>query len=342
MQQASGEQGSVKKRAKRGSKKNAVPTGGVKGIVLKKKVGVSFVGRPVVNAVGGGGKRKIPILSRMQGGATLLRNLEKDKTRSGILSLGDDKEANSRIKGQGDNLPFDADMDEKPGRNLRDSNIEEYSNAFTGDSNSNPEATRQRILNMVASLHRDQQQYIGGVRSSGMVEKGRRHGYQGQEDNEEELEHPNIFGAMDNEPLISEEDALRNRIDEARQKAQEALYDMDNAGQKRYEAFRRSGLQRTMVKKWLQNYLGVSSINPNIVITCAGIAKVFVGELVEKACSIRDQWLVSQQEPSVQQAALSPAHIEEAFRQIYHSPGNISYAPSNRSHVINTRKRRWY
>lgn len=50
---------------------------------------------------------------------------------------------------------------------------------------------------------------------------------------------------------------------------------------KRYEAYRRSGFSKAAMRRILHLGLG-HALNPNTVIVVAGIAKVFVGQLVEK------------------------------------------------------------
>ena len=75
----------------------------------------------------------------------------------------------------------------------------------------------------------------------------------------------------------------------------------------RYETFRRVGFSRAIVKKIMQNVLSHAA-NPNTVIVMGGIAKVFVGELVEEAKDVMDEWGES--------GPLLPSHLIEAHRRL--------------------------
>jgi hypothetical protein len=50
----------------------------------------------------------------------------------------------------------------------------------------------------------------------------------------------------------------------------------------RYEAYRRAGISKSTLKRFLHNITG-SQINNNTTIVVAGAAKVFVGEITELA-----------------------------------------------------------
>lgn len=194
--------------------------------------------------------------------------------------------------------------------------------AISADS-LHPETTRQRILKMVASLHGEQQKSIttSTIPVTAIPSKHiQDDGIEAEED---------IIGTK--ELREHEEESLKKRIDRSRQKTQDIMASMDKDALKRYETFRRSGLHRNLVKRWLQNYLGITSIHQNIVIMCAGVAKVFVGELIERACLIRDTWEGS----NASSTPLTPSHIEEAYRQLHYLPGNVRY---DRLHVLKSKK----
>ncbi|KHJ46109.1 Ribosomal protein L11 domain protein [Trichuris suis] len=76
----------------------------------------------------------------------------------------------------------------------------------------------------------------------------------------------------------------------------------------RYEMYRRSVFPKSFIRKVIQQTTGAAT-TMNVVIAMAGIAKVFVGELVEEALDIRDSWKESK-EP------LKPKHIREAYRRL--------------------------
>ena len=68
----------------------------------------------------------------------------------------------------------------------------------------------------------------------------------------------------------------------------------------RYETFRRSGFPKSAIKKYIINVIG-QAVNPNFVIVVSGLAKVFVGEIIEVAKIIQNE----QQETG----PLLPSHI---------------------------------
>ncbi|GAA5839596.1 hypothetical protein JCM11251_003555 [Rhodosporidiobolus azoricus] len=71
----------------------------------------------------------------------------------------------------------------------------------------------------------------------------------------------------------------------------------------RYEAYRRSGLAKGSVRKLVNQVLG-QSVSPSILTVVRGFAKVFVGEIVEKARSM-----------SPHSGPLTPQDLREAYRQ---------------------------
>jgi len=76
---------------------------------------------------------------------------------------------------------------------------------------------------------------------------------------------------------------------------------------KRYESYRRSGFSRTNIKKLMQSVTN-SAISQTITIVMAGIAKVYVGELVESARTIMEEW--------GEEGPVRPKHIREAYRRL--------------------------
>lgn len=73
----------------------------------------------------------------------------------------------------------------------------------------------------------------------------------------------------------------------------------------RYEIYRRSAFQKSTVKKIVQT-VSNKTVSASVVIAMSGIAKVFVGEIVEKALDIKTTWGES--------GPLQPKHLREAFR----------------------------
>lgn len=73
----------------------------------------------------------------------------------------------------------------------------------------------------------------------------------------------------------------------------------------RYEIYRRSAFQKSTVKKIVQT-VSSKTVSASVVIAMSGIAKVFVGEIVEKALDIKTNWGDT--------GPLQPKHLREAFR----------------------------
>lgn len=89
----------------------------------------------------------------------------------------------------------------------------------------------------------------------------------------------------------------------------------------RYEAFRRSRLDKKNMKKLQQTIIG-HQVNVNMVTVMCGIGKVFVGELIETAR------VVAQEQGS--HCALQVHHIQEAYQRLDRR-GNIPHLHGNSS-----------
>jgi len=80
---------------------------------------------------------------------------------------------------------------------------------------------------------------------------------------------------------------------------------------KRYEFYRRSDLRKEKVKKLLSSYNFIppaTSPSDSFIIAVKGLAKVFVGEVVENALEVQEQWKES--------GPLQPKHVREAYRRM--------------------------
>lgn len=77
----------------------------------------------------------------------------------------------------------------------------------------------------------------------------------------------------------------------------------------RYEMFRRSTFPKASIKRLMQTMTG-APMSQNVVIAMSGMAKVFVGELVEEAIRIQARYGES--------GPIEPKHLREAHRVIKH------------------------
>ncbi|KAJ3190076.1 transcription initiation factor TFIID subunit 11 [Gaertneriomyces sp. JEL0708] len=82
----------------------------------------------------------------------------------------------------------------------------------------------------------------------------------------------------------------------------------------RYEAFRRAHFQKSAMKRYIQSLLG-QTIPESSAIVVAGAAKLFVGEMTEKAREVMDDW--------GDVGPIRPEHLHEAWRR--HSQGPTAF-----------------
>lgn len=76
----------------------------------------------------------------------------------------------------------------------------------------------------------------------------------------------------------------------------------------RYESFRRAGFQKSNMKRLLASITGTQKISVPMTIVVSGIAKMFVGELVETARIVMTERKES--------GPVRPCHIREAYRRL--------------------------
>lgn len=76
----------------------------------------------------------------------------------------------------------------------------------------------------------------------------------------------------------------------------------------RYESFRRSGFQKSNMKRLLVSLTGSQKISIPMTIVVSGIAKMFVGELVETA-----KLVMAERKDS---GPIRPCHIRESYRRL--------------------------
>ncbi|KAM6544852.1 hypothetical protein CsatB_025588 [Cannabis sativa] len=91
-------------------------------------------------------------------------------------------------------------------------------------------------------------------------------------------------------------------------KMQAILSQFSEEQMSRYESFRRAGFQKSNMKRLLTSITGTQKISVPLTIVVSGIAKMFVGELVETA-----RIVMSERKES---GPVRPCHIREAYRRL--------------------------
>ncbi|KAI3498533.1 hypothetical protein L1887_34308 [Cichorium endivia] len=91
-------------------------------------------------------------------------------------------------------------------------------------------------------------------------------------------------------------------------KMQSILSQFTEEQMSRYESFRRSGFQKSNMKRLLASITGSAKISMPMTIVVSGIAKIFVGELVETARVVMTE--------RKEAGPIRPCHIREAYRRL--------------------------
>lgn len=130
------------------------------------------------------------------------------------------------------------------------------------------------------------------------------HGSEGEE-YDDELEE----GLLDEDyaGTNDKEEAIRERLAHTQEQMKLMMSLLDEDQLQRYETFRRVAFSRPAIKKLIVRVLD-QQVNQNSVIIIAGIAKVFVGELVEEARRVMESQL--------EEGPIQPSHLLEAHRRL--------------------------
>ncbi|KAM4087987.1 hypothetical protein ACB094_07G037200 [Castanea mollissima] len=117
---------------------------------------------------------------------------------------------------------------------------------------------------------------------------------------EEEEEEENMDVELSKLPSSADPDKMA--------KMQAILSQFTEEQMSRYESFRRAGFQKSNMKRLLASITGTQKISVPMTIVVSGIAKMFVGELVETA-----RMVMTERKES---GPIRPCHIREAYRRL--------------------------
>ncbi|KAI9033984.1 hTAFII28-like protein conserved region-domain-containing protein [Phycomyces nitens] len=109
------------------------------------------------------------------------------------------------------------------------------------------------------------------------------------------------------EELVLDMDAhMQAQMEKAKEDMKVLLENFTGDQLHRYEGYRRSALNRTNVKRLVSQVLN-QQCSQTMAFVVAGFSKVYVGEIIEKAREVMEEWGHS--------GAIRPEHLREAHRR---------------------------
>lgn len=119
-------------------------------------------------------------------------------------------------------------------------------------------------------------------------------------------------GKKDDEPKELSRRSNLTFDQEANIKLQVLVSNFSDEQLDRYEKYRRSAFSKVAIKRLMHTTTGTVP-SSNVVIAMAGIAKVFIGEIVEEGLEIQRR---EKNNSEAKSTPLEPKHLREAYRRI--------------------------